>query len=111
LKDAAMYPDGAGHYKIPSLGRDIHYAYLVLGRAEGKVLVLEGNAANKMAAIDHLVRMCSLLKDGMDIAFHGAFWAVMEEEQDKRNAAFREQLGLTAVTDALTPKKDVKEPS
>lgn len=108
LKDAALYQQEAGHYQVKSFGREVHYAYLVIGRTGHQVLVLEGNAASKMSAIDHLVRQCSLLKDGMDISFHGAFWAVMEDEQDKRNAAFRQAMGLASPAALLeeAAKKD-----
>lgn len=105
-KDGALYPEAAGHFESPSQAGPVFTAYMVLARMPGgKVIVVEGQASALLGAIDHLNRQCKLLRDWMDIAFHSGFWVIMTAEEKRREQAFREAMGLTAITDALTPPK------
>jgi hypothetical protein len=94
LKDASLYPEYAGHYSVGNR----HYAYMVAGRVGSQVLVIEGTGPELPQAVEHLVRQSKLVRDWLDVAFHGGFWQVMEDEAEKRQANVRQLLGMPAIS-------------
>jgi hypothetical protein len=93
LKDASLYPEYSGHYCVGNR----YYAYIVAARIRDQVVVIEGTGPELPQAVEHLVRQSKLVRDWLDVAFHGGFWQVMEDEAEKRQANVRQLLGMPAI--------------